>query len=122
MNFSSASQEWVVSNGAFEPQVLITIFLQSVARRLPKDALGHAKLYVEFDRGTAFGSATLVPDELNIRMAGEFSPGDMRIGATLIFGDLEQQILLTALEIAKRDVESELKCNMLDSRGKNHET
>ena len=122
MNFSSASRKWTVNNGDFEPQVLITIFLQSVAKHLPREALGHAKIYVEFDGGAAFGSSTLIPDELHIQTTGTFSEGDMRIGAALIFGDVERSILLTALEVAEHDVETQLKCRMLTPGDMNHET
>ncbi len=122
MNFSSASRKWTVSNGDFEPQVLITIFLQSVAKHLPGEALGHAKIYVEFEGGAAFGSSTLIPDELHIQTTGTFTEGDVWIGATLIFGDVERRILLAALEIAQHDVETKLKCRMLTPGDMNHET
>lgn len=110
MEFSSYSKKWEVQGCSENPEKLIKSVLGVCAEHLPNTALGHLKGFLEFDSGSVFASSTLIPPEITLRSEGKYSGGDMVLGVTLIFMDLDVEFLSDALSTAAMEVCEHLGC------------
>ena len=106
MEFVSVSKRWKILETQSAPEGVATSLMEQITKHLPSDALGHAKLYVEYDGGALFASTTLIPPDISIRHQGQFGGGDMTVNVTLIFGDLTKELLADALWAARRELEA----------------
>lgn len=98
MEFSTYSEKWKLSDcGSVQPSELLHLVLQACSRRLPPDALGHAKAYAEFAGGRSFAFSTVTPAGVTLRNEGHFAGGDCDIGITLIFLGIPRQLLRSIL-------------------------
>lgn len=97
MEFSAYSEKWKLSKCGIQPSELLRLVLQACSERLPPDALGHAKAFVEFTGGRAFAFSTLTPAGVTIRNEGHYAGGVCEMGITLVFMGLPQPLLRDAL-------------------------
>jgi hypothetical protein len=115
MEFSSYSKKWEVQGCSENPEELVKSVLEACAEYLPDTALGHLKGFLEFDKGSVFASSSLIPPEITLRTEGEYNGGDMVLGATLIFMDLDVEFLSDILSRAAMEVCGQLGCKFKDT-------
>jgi hypothetical protein len=112
MEYVSASRRWKIKGAKNPLEDLVKPLMNAIIEKLPSDALGHAKFYLEYEGGALFASSTLIPPELNTRHTGEYRGGDIVANVTLIFGDLEQDLISDVLLAARRELESTGLCTV----------
>ncbi|MEW6267597.1 MAG: hypothetical protein AB1641_31380 [Thermodesulfobacteriota bacterium] len=106
MDFASVSRQWRVRADELGPEALAELILEAVVKRLPDQALGHAKLSVDYEGGMVFASSSLIPPEITVRKRGDYAGGRMDVSLVLIFGNLEAERLSAVLLSAREDLES----------------
>jgi len=113
MDFSTYSEKWKFHECKVQPSELLRLLLQACSRRLPPDALGHAKAFAEFTGGRAFASTTLTPADVTIRNEGQYEGGVCEMGVTLIFMGLPRPLLQDVLIEAADEVFRQSGCVMI---------
>jgi hypothetical protein len=115
MEFASHSKKWEVRTYSNTPEELIKCVLKACVGLLPDTALGHLKGFLEFEGGSVFASSSLIPPEITLRTEGEYRGGDMVLGVTLIFMDLDVEFLSDVLSRAAVVVCEQLGCKFNDT-------
>ncbi|MEJ2685282.1 MAG: hypothetical protein P8Z71_12925 [Candidatus Sulfobium sp.] len=115
MEFSTYSEKWKLSECGVQPYALLRFVLEACSRRLPPDALGHAKAFAEFTGGRVFASSTLTPFGVSLRSEGYYEGGACDVGITLVFMGLTMQFLKDVLSgAANEEVLKQAGCVIIE--------
>lgn len=117
MNFSSLSRRWTITECSARPENVIRCLMDDVVEHLPENSLGHVKGYVAFQHGAVFASSTLIPPEVTLQQTGDYQGGKMRINVTMVFFDLNREVMAAALEMAGSRMAQRLNCKVNDIQG-----
>jgi hypothetical protein len=120
MNFTRLSRRWTIGECYDRPEEVIRCLIDAVAMHLPENSLGHVKGYVEFKHGAVFASSTLIPPKVSIQRTGDYQGGGMWVNVTMIFADLNREVMDAALEMAEDRIAQRWKCERSNVAGGVH--
>ncbi|HJM83627.1 MAG TPA: hypothetical protein QF720_08585 [Nitrospinota bacterium] len=111
MKFETVSSNWLIE-GAKNPKDVIETFVKGIIEYMPENSLGHIKGFVEFDGGRVFASSALIPPDINFTNEGLYSGGPINLYMTLIFGDVDQLILTSAMNNGEKLLRAGVECKL----------
>jgi hypothetical protein len=117
MEFVCLSRQWRMHPRDATPEVIIRALMEALVRNLPGQALGHAKLYAEYEAGAVFASSVVVPPDVTVQKTGTYLGGEISASITLVFADVPLQRLSDALAEAETEVQAHALCALVEVSG-----